>query len=76
MDRNQMALHTRPGCFKEDSLPQSGRTLEINCALDQGCIVAESKPNSFGPAFAQAGGGVYALLMEPTGFNIWFFSVS
>lgn len=71
-----MALHSRPGCFKEDTLPQSGRTLETNCALDQGCIVAESKPNSFGPSFAQAGGGVYALLMEATGFNIWFFSVS
>ncbi|KAJ2931045.1 hypothetical protein H1R20_g6053, partial [Candolleomyces eurysporus] len=74
MDRNQVALHTIPGCSKADTLPQSGRTLETDCSTNRGCIVAESKPNSFGPRFSEAGGGVYALLLEPTSINVWFFS--
>jgi hypothetical protein len=76
MERNQIALHTIPGCSKADTLPQSGRTLETDCSTNRGCIVAESKPNSFGPGFSEAGGGVYALLIEPTNINVWFFSVS
>ncbi|RXW23623.1 hypothetical protein EST38_g2236 [Candolleomyces aberdarensis] len=74
MERNQVALHTIPGCSKADTLPQSGRTLETDCSTNRGCIVAESKPNSFGPGFSEAGGGVYALLLEPTSINVWFFS--
>lgn len=75
MDHNQVALHTLPGCFKGDTLPQSGNTAETDCSKDQGCIVLESQPNSFGPGFSQAGGGVYATLIEATGIQIWFFSV-
>lgn len=76
MDNNQVALHTTEGCFKADSATQSGRTLQDNCSTNQGCLVAEEKPNSFGRGFAEAGGGVYALQMESTGINVWFFSVS
>ncbi|KAJ3520816.1 hypothetical protein NMY22_g12576 [Coprinellus aureogranulatus] len=74
MDHNQIALHTTPGCFKGDTAPQSGQTLETDCSLSRGCIVRESKPGSFGPGFAEAGGGVYALLMEPNSISVWFFS--
>ncbi|KAF8871386.1 concanavalin A-like lectin/glucanase domain-containing protein [Gymnopilus junonius] len=74
MTNNQVALHTTPGCFQATNALQTGHTLETNCSKAQGCIVGESKPNSFGPGFAQAGGGVYALVMEPTGVSSWFWS--
>ncbi|TEB32167.1 hypothetical protein FA13DRAFT_1754582 [Coprinellus micaceus] len=74
MDHNQIALHTTQGCFKGDTAAQSGQTLETDCSLPRGCIVRESKTGSFGRGFADAGGGVYALLMEATAISIWFFS--
>lgn len=76
MGNNQIALHTDPGCFQGQPPGQSGQTLEGDCSLDRGCIVAETKPNSFGRGFAQAGGGVYAVQMDVAGIFIWFWSVS
>lgn len=77
MDHNQFALHTTPGCFKADEIPgtQTGQTLEGDCSTPRGCIVAETKPNSFGPAFAAAGGGVYAVQIAESGVFQWFWSV-
>ncbi|KAF8967492.1 concanavalin A-like lectin/glucanase domain-containing protein [Flammula alnicola] len=76
MDHNQVALHSTPGCLKAQTTPsgQTGTTLEADCSVPRGCIVAENKPNSFGAGFAQAGGGVYALQYETTGINSWFWS--
>lgn len=76
MNHNQVALHSRPGCIQAANPPQSGQTLETNCSLDRGCIVAENKPNSFGSGFAQAGGGVFAVQMDISGVFVWFWSVS
>jgi len=75
MDNNQIALHTRPGCFQAQNPGQTGHTLETNCSTDQGCIVAEAKPNSFGLGFATAGGGVYAIQIAASGIYSWFWSV-
>lgn len=74
MDNNQMALHTTPGCSQAKA-PQSGTTTATDCAPARGCIVTENKANSFGPGFATAGGGVFALQMEANGINFWFWSV-
>ncbi|KAF8971847.1 concanavalin A-like lectin/glucanase domain-containing protein [Flammula alnicola] len=76
MDHNQVALHSTAGCTKAETQPsgQEGTTLETDCSLARGCIVAENKPNSFGAGFAQAGGGVFALQYETTGINSWFWS--
>lgn len=71
---NQMALHSTNGCFQAANPGQSGRTITTNCTLPQGCLVQETKPNSFGPAFAQAGGGVWALQLDFSGIYIWFWS--
>ncbi|PPQ73832.1 hypothetical protein CVT26_012147 [Gymnopilus dilepis] len=76
MPNNQVALHTTPGCFLASNPPQTGHTLETDCSKPQGCIVAETKPNSFGQGFAQAGGGVYALLLESDAVSSWFWSRS
>jgi hypothetical protein len=77
MENNQIALHALPGCIKtEVSGTQTGTTLESNCSSVKGCIVRETKPNSFGAGFARAGGGVYAMQFAPSGIYIWFWSVS
>lgn len=77
MTNNQMALHTTPGCMKPASSDanQTGSTLEHNCSLDQGCIVAETKANSYGEGFARAGGGVFAVQIDVKGVFMWFWSV-
>jgi hypothetical protein len=75
MNNNQIALHTTPGCFQARNPGQTGSTLETDCSKDQGCIVAEKKPNSFGAGFATAGGGVYAIQISASGIYSWFWSV-
>jgi len=75
MTKNQVALHTPRGCFQAQPPGQTGQTLEGDCSTDRGCIVAETKPNSFGPGFATAGGGVYAIQIAASGIYSWFWSV-
>ncbi len=76
MDHNQVALHTTPGCFQAQNPGQTGQTIEGDCSTSQGCLVAENKPNSWGPGFAQAGGGVWALQIDVAGIFVWYWSVS
>ncbi|KAJ8521509.1 hypothetical protein ONZ45_g1811 [Pleurotus djamor] len=74
MERNQVALHTTPGCMKANtSNVQLGQTLELDCSTAAGCVVAESKDNSYGKDFADNGGGVFATQFEASGINIWFW---
>ncbi|KAF9528060.1 glycoside hydrolase family 16 protein [Crepidotus variabilis] len=75
MENNQVALHALGGCLKAE-VPgqQTGVTIEGDCSKPQGCLVAETKPNSFGMGFAKAGGGVFALQMEESGIYSWFWS--
>ena len=75
-DHNQIALHTTGGCFQAQ-IPgtQTGVTLERDCSTPRGCLVAETKPNSFGAGFAQAGGGAFALQFAESGIYAWFWSV-
>ncbi len=76
MNNNQIALHALPGCVKTEAPgQQTGRTIEGDCSTPKGCIVAETKPNSFGPGFAQAGGGVFASQFAASGIYAWFWSV-
>ena len=75
MTNNQVALHTTVGCYQANVTTQSGTTFEIDCSTPQGCDVGESKPNSYGASFTEAGGGVFALQFDATGANLWFFSV-
>ncbi|KAJ6619272.1 concanavalin A-like lectin/glucanase domain-containing protein [Mycena sp. CBHHK59/15] len=41
-----------------------------------GCVVTETKPNSFGSGFASQGGGVFAMLWDTTGIAMWYFGRS
>ncbi|KAG6888516.1 hypothetical protein C0995_007759 [Termitomyces sp. Mi166 len=76
MSNNQMALHADPGCVQAPNPGQTGKTLNANCASadGRGCIVAESKPNSFGAGFNKAGGGVFVTQLDVSGVYIWFWS--
>ena len=73
---NQMALHSTEGCFQANNSGGTGQTLERDCSTPTGCAVRENKNNSYGQAFNEAGGGVFALQMAQSGFYIWFWSVS
>jgi len=79
---NQATVHTNPGCTlsSQDSnaLGISGNVVGgTNCAAletgNQGCGVRSKDTNSFGPTFNQNGGGVYSMLWDDTGVQVWFF---
>ena len=60
----------------DTSTPHTGKINGTDCSVRDGCVVAETKANSYGAGFAQAGGGVYATQIDVSGINIWFWSVS
>lgn len=73
---NQIAIHTVEGCTHDPNAWQSGETLVSDCSQASGCTVKqtdESQP-SFGDAFAQAGGGVFAVQYDIMGVFIWFWT--
>ena len=67
MDHNQMALHTTPGCIINQGPEATGHSIFNDCSKASGCTVAEAKPNSYGPGFNSAGGGVWATQYDATG---------
>ena len=67
MSFNQMALHTTAGCTHDPSIPQTGRNTFTDCSQGSGCVVAETKPNSYNSGFAAAGGGVWATQFDVSG---------
>ncbi|KAF5389760.1 hypothetical protein D9757_005970 [Collybiopsis confluens] len=73
LTQNQMALHTTPGCGLATNAIQTGHIVQGDCSTAQGCLVQETKPNSFGSAFAQAGGGVFGAQLDVSGIYMWFW---
>ncbi|KAF8531330.1 concanavalin A-like lectin/glucanase domain-containing protein [Gautieria morchelliformis] len=74
--KNQMALHTTPGCNRTSDPNQSG-TAGINnadCSPGSGCVIGDPDPRSWGQSFAAAGGGVWATQFDVQGIFIWFWS--
>ncbi|TFK47593.1 hypothetical protein OE88DRAFT_1771177 [Heliocybe sulcata] len=79
MPNNQMALHTTPGCSQPE--PNTGNVqtgapnlADLDCSQSPGCVVTETKPNSYLTGFAEAGGGVWATQFDVSGVFIWFWS--
>lgn len=64
---NQMALHTTQGCMHQGDAVQSGHNVGLDCSTGSGCVVIESKPNSYQAGFAASGGGVWATQYDVTG---------
>ncbi|KZP25000.1 glycoside hydrolase family 16 protein [Athelia psychrophila] len=72
---NEMVIHSQPGCTKTTPSIQTSKSIEsTDCSTASGCVVQESAANSYGAAFAQAGGGVYAMQYDVSGIFIWFWS--
>ncbi|KAG5636091.1 hypothetical protein H0H81_009139 [Sphagnurus paluster] len=75
---NQMGLHTLPGCtiVGANDLSTSTQT-STDCSYlandNQGCLVMDNNPASYGAGFAAAGGGVWVTEFASTGISIWFF---
>ncbi|KAF9004233.1 hypothetical protein BDQ17DRAFT_1325630 [Cyathus striatus] len=75
MGNNQVAIHTNPGCtLNSSSSVQTGKMLQSDCLNSAGCVVVETKSNSYGETFAQAGGGVFAMRFDVSGIFTWFWS--
>lgn len=47
----------------------------FNANANQGCVVTDARAQSYGAAFAQAGGGVFVTEFAEKGVSIWFFPV-
>ncbi|KAH9931633.1 concanavalin A-like lectin/glucanase domain-containing protein [Epithele typhae] len=75
MTANQMALHSDSGCSSSSSATMSGTVGSVtDCSNASGCIIEESQSSSYGEAFANAGGGVWATEYSTDGIKIWFWS--
>ncbi|KII86650.1 glycoside hydrolase family 16 protein [Plicaturopsis crispa FD-325 SS-3] len=78
---DQTTLHTNPGCaIPAFGVPQTGIVENMDCnALvpgNIGCGISATAPNSFGPGFNTAGGGIYAAERTDDFVKVWFWSAS
>ena len=77
---NQMVLHTGPECTMPSGLSQTGTAQGMDCTSypghNSGCGVTDANTNSYGKAFADAGGGVWVTQFDTSGIRIWFVPVS
>ncbi|KAM0748959.1 hypothetical protein T439DRAFT_327462 [Meredithblackwellia eburnea MCA 4105] len=80
-NQNQATLHSGGGtCVRDTSASETGAGQSwTNCdssptGSSLGCSVIDSNTASFGPNFASAGGGVWAMRWDATGIFIWFWS--
>jgi len=79
---NRYALHTLQGCMHPpgNQANETGTLIAPDCFNqtngNEGCLVNDNNPQSYGASFASAGGGVFATLWNDDGIKIWFFSRS
>ncbi|GAA5850479.1 hypothetical protein JCM8547_001887 [Rhodosporidiobolus lusitaniae] len=81
---NTMTLHTANGCTRDTSSSFSGNAAysSTDCyarayGASSGCGIVDDVSSSlaYGTGFNSAGGGVYAMLLDPSsGIKIWFWS--
>ncbi|POW09848.1 hypothetical protein PSTT_06502, partial [Puccinia striiformis] len=78
--KNQMTLHTAPGCKvkKKMSKKASGKVLHTDCdstgSGKYGCGVADRSKASLGKAFNDNGGGVFVMEWKKSGISVWRFN--
>ncbi|OJJ50315.1 hypothetical protein ASPZODRAFT_157215 [Penicilliopsis zonata CBS 506.65] len=74
---NAMTLHTTSGCKMSGKRKETGTALEQNCLWsandESGCSV-EGATATYGEAFNDNGGGVYAMELRDAGIRVWMFS--
>jgi hypothetical protein len=77
---SQTSLHTEPGCTVVNAVQTSTLVNSTDCSFktnsNEGCVVEDPDPNSYGAAFAAAGGGVFVTEFAETGVScVSFFSL-
>ncbi|KAF7341109.1 Glycoside hydrolase family 16 protein [Mycena venus] len=81
---NRFSLKASDTCVQPSSIAsnQTGTITSTNCTvvpsqgITEGCVVTETKQNSFGSGFASQGGGVFAMLWDANGIAMWYFGRS
>ncbi|OQE14103.1 hypothetical protein PENSTE_c039G07567 [Penicillium steckii] len=74
---NSMTLHTSSGCKMKVRRKETGDAQYTNClntANDNAGCGVEGTKASYGEAFNDNGGGVYAMELRDAGIRIWMFS--
>lgn len=70
---SQSSLHTEPGCTAVNAVQTSTLVNSTDCSFktnsNEGCVVEDPDPNSYGAAFAAAGGGVFVTEFAETGIS-------
>ncbi|RMZ92432.1 hypothetical protein DV736_g342, partial [Chaetothyriales sp. CBS 134916] len=76
---NQVTLHTTGGCKMNVKRKETGKVQHTDCHnttdSNVGCGV-RGAASTFGPAFNEAGGGIYAMELRDAGIRTWFFDRS
>lgn len=77
---SQTSLHTELGCTAVNAVQTSTLVNSTDCSFktnsNEGCVVEDPDPNSYGAAFAAAGGGMFVTEFAESGISVWFFSRS
>jgi len=77
---SQSSLHTEPGCTVVNSVQTSTLINSTDCSFqsnnNEGCVIENPDPNSYGAAFAAGSGGVFVTEFAEAGISVWFFSRS
>lgn len=76
---NAATLHTAPGCIVSSAREamrgvREGENCDATINGNRGCPVLFPQPESYGPAFNQAGGGWYAIERSSSHIKVWFWS--
>jgi len=72
---DQSTLHTNNGCsFSSAPHNYSGNSGSENCEGNSGCSIGSTNGASFGGAFNDRGGGLFAMEWTSWGIQIWFWS--
>jgi len=70
---SQTSLHTEPGCTAVNAVQTSTLVNSTDCSFktnsNEGCVVEDPDPNSYGAAFAAAGGGMFVLELVESGIS-------
>jgi hypothetical protein len=70
---SQFSLHTEPGCTAVNAVQTSTLVNSTDCSFktnsNEGCVVEDPDPNSYGAAFAAAGGGMFVTEFAETGIS-------
>jgi hypothetical protein len=70
---SQTSLHTEPGCTAVNAVQTSTLVNSTDCSFktnsNEGCVVEDPDPNSYGAAFAAAGGGMFVTEFAESGIS-------